>query len=112
MYLFLLTPAVVSQLHGLPTLEFLCVLEQYMFMHFFPAVNGSRVATAGVLQSPDAIARLRAAIGNEVHVYLGLQNDPSVPLVHVATYPSAGSASTDLLDYERLGVRNIIRRGG
>lgn len=81
-------------------------------MHYFPAINRSQVATAGVLQSPQAVAKLRARIGDVVHIYTGNKNDLSVPLVLVYSYPSAGFASTDLLGYERLGVRNILRRGG
>lgn len=111
-FLFVVTPEVKSKLNGLPLKEFLCVLEQYLFMYYFPAINRSQVATAGVLQSPQAVAKLRAKIGDVVHIYTGDKKDSSVPLVLVYSYPSAGFASTDLLGYERLGVRNILRRGG
>ena len=111
-YLFIITEEIMSKLQGLPLSEFICVLEQYLFMHYFPAVNRSRVATAGVLHSPQAIAKLREATGDVVHIYEGDKNDNSIPLTHRYSYSSTGFASVDLLGYNRLGVREIIRRGG
>lgn len=111
-FLFVVTPEVIGQLNGLSLLEFLCVLEQYLFMHYFPAVNRSLVATAGVLQSPKAVAKLREATGDSIYIYTGQKQNPSVPLVHIYSCPSAGYASTQLFGYERLAVRSILRRGG
>lgn len=111
-YLFIVTPEIIEKLEGLPLREFLCVLEQYMFMHYFPAINRSRVATAGVLQYPQAVAKLREASGNKLYVYQGKKSNPSVPLVLRYIYPSVSFASQDLLGYNRLALRDIIRRGG
>lgn len=111
-YLFIITDDIKSKLNGLPLKEFICVLEQYLFMRYFPSVNRSKVATAGVLHSPQALAKLREVNGEPVFIYEGNKNNPLVPLILRYIYPSAGFASTDLLGYERLGVRSIIRRGG
>lgn len=110
-FLFLVTPEIRKKLEGLPLLEFLCVLEQYLFMLYFPAINRSRVATAGVLQSPQAVAKLREATGNKLYIYQGTKSNLSIPLVLRYIYPSVSFASQDLLGYNRLALRDIIRRG-
>lgn len=79
-YLFIVTDEIQTQLNGLSMKEFLCVLEQYMFMHFYPSVNRSLVATAGVLHSPEALENLRKANGNEVHIYERTSEDEKAPL--------------------------------
>lgn len=120
-FLFIITDDIKDKLNGLPLKEFICVLEQYLFMHYFPSVNRSKVATAGVLHSPQAIAKMREKNGQAIYIYQG--NKPksvtrlgagadNVPLILRYIYPSASFASVDLLGYERLGVRNILRRGG
>lgn len=111
-FLFMVTKDTVSQLHGLPLKEFICVLEQYLFMHYFPSVNRSLVATAGVMHSPQAILKTREINGQQIYIYEGKKGDSNVPLIHRYTYISAGFCSTDLLNYDRLSVRGIIRRGG
>jgi hypothetical protein len=47
--LFMVTPAIIADLpQGLTLVQFLCVLEQYLFFLCCPEVNGVYVATPGV----------------------------------------------------------------
>jgi hypothetical protein len=47
--LFILTPDMIAGMPvGLTTVQFLCVLEQYLFFLHRPLVNGVFVATPGV----------------------------------------------------------------
>lgn len=69
-------------LNGLSLQQFLCVLEQYLFFKFIPTQNKTFVASAGVMQSPETIEKIRKNRGNEIYVYKKVGDD-KLDLIHI-----------------------------
>ena len=63
---------------GLTLQEFLCVLEQYMFIENVPTLNKTIIATAGVMMSAAAIDAVRKATGTKTYCYF---KDPVTELL-------------------------------
>lgn len=83
---------ITSNLDGLTLSEFLCVLEQYLFYLYNPTINKVVVATPGVLQTPETLAKLRELNGSETYVYH--KTSDGLTLVHV--FPSQRSVGAML----------------
>lgn len=107
--LFPITPHLSSITGDLTVVQFLCVLEQYLFFLYRPLVNGVMVASPGISLSPEAILMHQKLLGTMVYVYQLIAEGMILQLVHV--FNSSGSASTSL-GFERTWVKGIISRGG
>lgn len=70
-----------ANLEGLTLSQFLCVLEQYLFITFRPTVNKSLVATPGYAVSEESILEQRLAKGHPVFVYLINKVDGTLSLL-------------------------------
>ena len=88
-------------------------------LRYYPAINRSLIATHGVLLGPDALSKLRQAIGMVCYVYSKIkQEGPHSPKGRVNTnlvlcfvFESISNAGV-LLGFERNGIRTVLIRGG
>jgi GIY-YIG catalytic domain len=92
---------------GLDLKEFLCVLEQYLFLLENPNINKVLVATAGVLHSEESFLNLRKLTGTETFVYH--KTSDGLTLVH--SFPSRGMVGP-VFGYNRLWVKGLDRYDG
>lgn len=78
---------------GLTPVEFLCLLEMYLFLVHKPTENRTLVATPGVMQSPEANIKHAAKMNKILYVY---KKEEDGELTYLYTSPSVRGFCRDL----------------
>lgn len=84
---------VQDNFNGLSQVEFLCVLEMYLFLVHAPTENRTLVATPGVMQSPQANSKHAAKMNKILYVY---KLEDNGELTYLYTSPSSRGFCRDL----------------